>query len=178
MSSLIDFITNYHETVIYTLVPVIMLVGAYTFYREFFVTSKDSFDTSQLGDLESTLLRVLEKADPSTIIGTAVASTTASEGDASVEEAEGGEPARTSEDSGAGKEELKTLQADLLLKEEEILELKKGLDEAKSSDETDELQAKIKVLEDKLTEYEIIEDDIADLSMYKEENIKLKEELS
>lgn len=40
------------------------------------------------------------------------------------------------------------------------------------------LQAKLVELQAKLAEYEIIEDDIADLSMYKEENKKLKTELA
>jgi len=40
------------------------------------------------------------------------------------------------------------------------------------------LQAKLVELQAKLAEYEIIEDDIADLSMYKEENKKLKAELA
>lgn len=40
-----------------------------------------------------------------------------------------------------------------------------------------ELLTKVKELQAKLSEYEIIEDDIADLSVYKEENKKLKEEV-
>lgn len=40
------------------------------------------------------------------------------------------------------------------------------------------LQAKLVELQAKLAEYEIIEDDIADLSMYKEENKKLRAELA
>jgi hypothetical protein len=41
----------------------------------------------------------------------------------------------------------------------------------------DELNAKIKSLQARLAEYEIIEDDIANLSLYKEENTRLKTEL-
>lgn len=40
-----------------------------------------------------------------------------------------------------------------------------------------ELQDKVGDLEARLAEYEIIEDDIADLSMYKEENARLKDEI-
>jgi hypothetical protein len=39
------------------------------------------------------------------------------------------------------------------------------------------LQARIEELEAKLAEYSIIEDDIADLCLYKEENVRLKEEV-
>lgn len=45
------------------------------------------------------------------------------------------------------------------------------------SGQVDALQAKIAELESKLTEYEIIEDDIADLSRFKEENAELRGEL-
>lgn len=40
------------------------------------------------------------------------------------------------------------------------------------------LETKIKDLEARLREYEIIEDDIANLSLYKEENVRLKDELN
>ena len=48
---------------------------------------------------------------------------------------------------------------------------------AGASDESASLQAKVKELQTKLAEYEIIEDDIADLSLFKEENKKLKAEI-
>lgn len=43
--------------------------------------------------------------------------------------------------------------------------------------DTSELEGKIKELSEKLSEYEIIEEDIANLSFYKNENAKLKDEL-
>lgn len=48
---------------------------------------------------------------------------------------------------------------------------------AAAAEETAGLHAKIKELQSKLAEYEIIEDDIADLSLFKEENKKLKAEV-
>jgi hypothetical protein len=48
---------------------------------------------------------------------------------------------------------------------------------AKGGGGSPELESKVKELSDKLSEYEIIEDDIANLSFYKNENIKLKNEL-
>ena len=45
------------------------------------------------------------------------------------------------------------------------------------SSDVKELQEQVDQLQAKLHEYEIIEEDIADLSTYKEENIRLKEEL-
>ena len=43
--------------------------------------------------------------------------------------------------------------------------------------DADKLSSRIKELEAKLAEYEILEDDIADLSLYKEENARLRSEL-
>jgi len=57
-------------------------------------------------------------------------------------------------------------------------ELKKAYENKPSgSDMMDELKKQITVLEGRLHEYSIIEDDIANLSSYKDENIRLKEEL-
>jgi hypothetical protein len=47
----------------------------------------------------------------------------------------------------------------------------------KSDDEAKKLESKVKDLEARLAEYEIISEDIADLSFYKEENIRLQNEL-
>lgn len=59
--------------------------------------------------------------------------------------------------------------------------LEKSLAEAKKASatpvDTSEFEKKIKDLESRLGEYEIIEDDIANLSLYKEENARLKNEL-
>src|SRR5690606_29016337 len=46
-----------------------------------------------------------------------------------------------------------------------------------STEEKDKLDAKIKELQAKLSEYEIISEDIADLSFYKEQNAKLAREV-
>lgn len=48
---------------------------------------------------------------------------------------------------------------------------------AGASGDTKALEDKVKELSEKLAEYEIIEDDIANLSFYKSENVKLKNEL-
>lgn len=76
------------------------------------------------------------------------------------------------------------LEEEVLVKDRTIAELNKKLTQgggggggaAAESDDT-ELLAKIAELEERLQEYEIIEDDIADLSLYRTENEKLKEEL-
>ena len=71
--------------------------------------------------------------------------------------------------------EFKQLKKELQFKNTQIAKLKKEA-HSKVSDKTNEL-AKIKKLEKKLAEYEIIENEIANLSRYKEENKKLKAKL-
>ena len=69
-------------------------------------------------------------------------------------------------------------------RERQISELQAALiharEKAKSGDssQTETLQSKVDELQAKLTEYEIIEDDIADLSLYKEENARLRADLA
>jgi hypothetical protein len=75
------------------------------------------------------------------------------------------------------------LEQEVLEKDRTIAELNKQLTQGGGSgggdggDDSD-LLSKIQELEARLLEYEIIEDDIADLSLYKTENEKLKNELA
>lgn len=59
----------------------------------------------------------------------------------------------------------------------EISNLQQKANAAPPAADASELESKLKELTDKLTEYEIIEEDIANLSFYKNENTKLKDEL-
>ena len=75
------------------------------------------------------------------------------------------------------------LEKEVLQKDQTIADLNKQLTQSSggstgiSSVEDNELMSRVAELEARLQEYEIIEDDIADLSLYKNENSKLKEEL-
>lgn len=79
--------------------------------------------------------------------------------------------------------QVQTLKKELSARDEEIKSLKTtaastgGAAGAAVSDEANKLAARLKELEAKLAEYEILEDDIADLSLYKEENVRLRAEL-
>jgi hypothetical protein len=72
--------------------------------------------------------------------------------------------------------QVQALKKDLASREEEIGKLKAAGPSSAAAD-ADKLGARIKELEARLAEYEILEDDIADLSLYKEENVRLKAEL-
>jgi hypothetical protein len=69
------------------------------------------------------------------------------------------------------------LEAELKAKGEEIAKLKEAVAAAPAAGADEGLDGRLKELEAKLAEYEILEDDIADLSLYKEENQRLKSEL-
>lgn len=76
--------------------------------------------------------------------------------------------------------QVQALKAELASREEEIGKLKaagQAPAAAAAGPELDKLTARIKELEGKLSEYEILEDDIADLSLYKEENARLRTEI-
>ena len=96
--------------------------------------------------------------------------------------------------TGTGSEKVDELEKEVLEKDRKIAELNKQLTQSSGSggdssggemsaavaagaNDNSDLLAKISELEERLMEYEIIEDDIADLSLYKTENEKLKEEL-
>lgn len=72
--------------------------------------------------------------------------------------------------------QVASLKQDLQSREEELAKLKASGNTQVPADAA-ALGARIKELEAKLAEYEILEDDIADLSLYKEENARLKVEL-
>ncbi|MBX3023225.1 MAG: hypothetical protein KF799_16240 [Bdellovibrionales bacterium] len=72
--------------------------------------------------------------------------------------------------------QVQSLKKDLASREEEIAQLK-AAGPSKAGEDATALSTRIKELEAKLAEYEILEDDIADLSLYKEENTRLRAEL-
>ncbi len=90
--------------------------------------------------------------------------------------------------TGAAVDELKLseLESEVLEKDRKIAELNKKLTQggaqeggdSGSAEDNSELLERLAEMEARLQEYEIIEDDIADLSLYKTENEKLKSEIA
>jgi hypothetical protein len=102
-------------------------------------------------------------------------------GSTGIPEAESSEAANQEQpNGGANSEELQSLQKLLEDSQNQVRGLEEKLkaieSQAQKSNDS-ELKAKIADLEGKLAEYEIIEDDIADLSRLKEENESLKADL-
>lgn len=90
-----------------------------------------------------------------------------------------GESSSVGAEGGGDPQKVSALENEVLEKDRKIAELNKQLTHSSGGGGGDdsELLARINELEGRLQEYEIIEDDIADLSLYKTENEKLKEEL-
>jgi hypothetical protein len=97
--------------------------------------------------------------------------------------------ARSTNTSKEGGEDVSKLRDNLENRNQKVDALEKQLEAAKdelkkvyenkpaASDAMDELKKQIQTLEGRLHEYSIIEDDIANLSSYKDENLRLKEEV-
>ena len=133
-----------------------------------FKEGKNEETGKNISDLEETLKRVLENTEvkASAVSGASIQATP-------------GAAAPTAGGGDAGSGDAEVLKTELAEKEVEIMNLKDQIAdlEKNGGGNTVELETKLKDLEAKLQEYEIIEDDIANLSLYKQENAKLKQEI-
>ena len=160
---------NHNAALIESLIAIILVVGLFLAYRTFQAGPEPAGGLSgDLGQLEETLKKLLEKAS--------VVPSTAAAGD----------------NSGVTNElirEIELLKGSLQDKQAEIEKIKASTaaavgaggaapaDSGVPDDLKAKLEAQIKELKGKLEEYEIISEDIADLSFYKEENAKLLKQL-
>lgn len=162
MERFLIFLINHNTTIIEVLMGCVLFIAAILSIR-YFVYGNESTGSHSLGDLsdlESTLKQIIEKAG-------------------SVPSVRSG----SSEDSQKLISEIEILKKELEAKKKEIEDFK-GLSlttpasvAGMSDEEKAKLESKMKELEAKLAEYEIISEDIADLSFYKEQNVKLQKEI-
>jgi len=160
MGAVFDFIVKNNILLIEILVGLILLAIVTLAYRNFFAQAKSELggevDGSTIGAIEASLKKILESTE-----------------------------VRSSSASTVSSSEMEGLKNSLLDKDRMIEELQfqlktaseASLGEAVSSADVLQWQNRSKELEAKLAEYEIISEDIADLSMYKDENVKLKKEI-
>ena len=168
VASLINWIISHNIVVIETLVGVIAISVLALAFRQFFSNAREELgitDSKSLSSLEESLKKVIEKVN----LGAVPAGAPAGGGVLSAEStAEFEELKKTFETKQRENEELQG----------QINALKEmSSDSAEAAQDRAKLEVKAKELEAKLAEYEIISEDIADLSMYKEENVKLKREI-
>lgn len=166
----LQFWSRHNTLIIEVLVGLILLSLVYLAFRHFFGQEEELSSGKETGNLdvsqlEKTLQKILEShpgGAASGLVGGAGASASVSD------------------------EELQKLRLELSEKERLLEELKAQASSAPSvsaeadnafAEEKKKLEDKIHDLEARLAEYEIISEDIADLSFYKEENSKLQKEL-
>jgi len=158
VEAFIRFLIQHNEKIVYISGGVLCLLSAIVVWWQVFGRKGlNTEDTPQvdLSGIEASLKKILSSTN------LAMQNVNAGEGAA----------------AGASSEDVVKLKQELESRQQLVAELTTQVENAKSSDPSAELLAKIKTLEGKLAEYEIIEDDIADLSNFKEENARLKKEL-
>ena len=189
MEAFIKFFFAHINIIIYVLgLITVMLIGVMTFLNLGGNSDANpSVDNNKISDLENLLKKMLDSAQTRAVPVTGVVDTE----EKPAKEAPSGAPPQPvvvkEVDTAAlneAKAEVQTLKNAVNEKEDIIAKLKSSLelaqqDSAKKSTAapSTQMQEKMRELEAKLAEYEIIEDDIADLTMYKEENAQLKEQI-
>lgn len=176
VEAFLRFWSHYNTTIIEVLIGLILLTVVYLAFRSFFGPDESEAEASsgmnetKVADLEKTLQKILEKQAP--LMGVAEA--------AGVEKAPGEAPGG----GAVSEQQLTELKAQLEERERELSAVREEAEKLKaegtgglSGDEKTSYEAKLRDLQARLAEYEIISEDIADLSFYKEENAKLQAEL-
>ncbi len=170
--SFLQFWTLHNRQIIEFVFVSTFILILFTIYRQFFAKGNSaggdghqansvSIDTSEI---EEKLKKILENQS-----GFKPATT------------DTGASGAASAASAASVAEIEKLRVDLKEKEKTIEDLKKTSGSASvpgAKEDSKKWEDKVKELEGRLQEYEIISEDIADLSFYKEENARLQKELS
>ncbi|UYL09463.1 hypothetical protein B9G69_002610 [Bdellovibrio sp. SKB1291214] len=179
------FFSKYNVAIIEGLVAAIILLGLFVGYRGFF-GKKDpesslggGLDTAQL---EKTLQKILDNQGSSHKTGDEALAAAFKEGAGGHGESPE-EVQQLKVSLSENIKELEVIRAELQISEKKVAELQAAgaaggaAPAAAPAVDTSEFENKIKDLEARLAEYEIISEDIADLSRYKEENEQLKTEI-
>lgn len=171
VDAILTFIVSYSVYIIQVVALCLLGLVGFVVYREIVKSPEETGHGAsyggQLGELEETLKKVLEQTKGQSF---------------SIPVGEGGavdqaalEAARL-EAQQAVQREIESLKQQISEKDQQMKDLASQTESSSGPDP--ELMNQIQDLEARLAEYEIIEDDIADLSIYKEENARLKEEIA
>lgn len=198
MEKFLDFWTEHNRLIIELIFGFVFVFILYLIYRQFFVHHSLSEQNSQgstqvninTAEIEEKLQKILEgqltfKGEIQSI------EHKKNQGSAAIVNTLGSNPNQDAEIDKLKKENA-DLKNTLLQKETKIAELNQASESAtnqkgsssvqpsaavENPGKVTELETKVKELEGRLQEYEIISEDIADLSFYKEENARLTKEL-
>lgn len=164
LDTFIQWTIRHNALIIEGLIALIVLFVLFLAYRTFLLARNEEKNPkfsggADLGHIEETLKKILEQASALPAVGSAAAG-----------------------NNGALLSEIAELRQSLETKQAELeLAQAAGANSAVAVPAADgdnsALMAQIQELQGKLSEYEIISEDIADLSFYKEENVKLQKEL-
>ncbi len=180
----LQFWSAHNTLIIELLIAIVLLSVVYLAFRIFFGNPQEAESSRSLGQLNSdeiqrTLQKIIETQSPTSRAG-------ASAGSASTGGASAGSSGAGASAGSVDTAQFEKLKIEALEKEKAIQALKDQVQElvanqgvaAASSTASKELEGKLKDLEARLAEYEIISEDIADLSFYREENTRLQKELA
>jgi hypothetical protein len=178
----LDWFIGHNVVLIEVLLGAILIGVTFVLFRSV-VAGKEDINGPSLKDIEKTLRQVLDSTEvkPSVEVENAAAMIKDSDAPAAPVAAASPEALAAAAAQAADLEKLKN---EVALRDKTLSDLQKALEEAKKAPiptgpviDTKPLEDKIKELQARLGEYEIIEDDIANLSTYKQDNQKLKAEL-
>lgn len=168
MDKFLPYLISHNTVIIEVLIGCTLVFSLFLAIRTFlFAKEPEGASLAGLGDLEATLKKILEQASQVPNAGVMAAAGSSEEGQKLVTE-------------------IAQLKTELQAKQAQIEEMKTTSGAgatasppgaAMSDDDKAKLEAQLKELQAKLAEYEIISEDIADLSFYKEQNAKLQKEL-
>ncbi|MGZ3804240.1 MAG: hypothetical protein ACXVB4_08530 [Pseudobdellovibrionaceae bacterium] len=187
MEKFLEFWSHYNPAIIETLVALILFFAIYLAYRAFFTAEGAELKESARGEvsssaqIEKTLQKILEQqtvrqSSPDSLAGSEV-------------------PLEMLQELGFLKKSLEEKEKQIVVLQSKASQAEKALQEGASGPSAEQIAAaasaaaglaekerldyesKIKELEARLAEYEIISEDIADLSFFKEENARLTKEL-
>jgi DNA repair exonuclease SbcCD ATPase subunit len=179
IQSFLHFWSNHNDVIIQVLVALILFIVIYLAFRFFFgpeIAEGGVAAQVNTQDIEKTLQKILEAQAKAPV---AMGLGTASESSREPLAGAGASSAATMAELEALKKDL--AQKDLLLGQARDAAAKAAaapVVSAAAVEQVKKLETRIKDLEARLAEYEIISEDIADLSFYKEENIRLQNELA
>lgn len=170
VESFLHFWSRHNTAIIEILIALILGVVIYLAFRTFFGPQEEA-SSSNLNstELEKTLQKILETQAQNGAGATLGTGMPGADGT-------GADGAAAGATAAASLEKLKKELAE----KEQALEALRVQSAATAADdgEKKKLEERVKDLEARLAEYEIISEDIADLSFYKEENAKLQKELA
>lgn len=175
LDKFLDFWSHYNQTIIQSLIVLTLIFIVALVFITLFGSKNEDSSGAQVGispELEKSLQKLLENQTKAAVFDFSKSQ-------------EGGAPSSiatqgVSPEAAAQMDKLKT---EMLAKEKKIQELSAQLTQAVSQPaaagvDSTGLEARIKELEARLAEYDIISEDIADLSRYKDENERIKTELA